>query len=142
MSYMSRYLLADTIVFIWTFFGIRMFMDSIIAHLYNTSSRKKLRKGQNFVEWFTFSRFKQRLPKRIYLMYYSIFVLYLIDIVLIIILCQIELTTIAQYIARGYYIIAHWPYVYYLLKTSGHGFSREIHMDEFVQKKHGNKKGK
>ena len=43
---MSRYLLADTIVFIWTFFGIRMFMYSIIAHLYNTSSRKNFEKGK------------------------------------------------------------------------------------------------
>lgn len=46
----------------------RCFIGGLIRFYYNNSARKKIKKGQSFIEWLLYSRFK-RIPKFVIVIY-------------------------------------------------------------------------
>ena len=142
MNYTFRYILSVALTFLLSFWSTRGIMNEVIHHLYNRSSIKKLKLKQSIIEWFFFSRYKERVPKRMYIIYYSIFIQFAFTLFCIIVLCQLNLIKTAQIITCFYLIGAFWPLIYFSIKTSGNGFSKHTDIDAFVHKKHGNKKNK
>ena len=47
---------------LWYFVALRGMMYLIIDYMLNKSNRKKRRKGQNFFEWFFYTRYKDVVP--------------------------------------------------------------------------------
>lgn len=54
----------------WAF--LRVILRGIVSYKLNNSAYKKKKKGQGFVEWFTFCRFKTVIPKVWFVIYWCV----------------------------------------------------------------------
>ena len=72
------YFLALSLSFIMYFLFYRLFIDLAVRYMINRSNYKKRRKGQNFVDWLLFRRYRDVIPKRYYVLYWTIPALYII----------------------------------------------------------------
>ena len=131
-------LINGAVVFIIIFFETRGFIGEIITYLYNRNAQKKRKKGQNFIEWFTYSKFKDRLPKKFYIGYYSNFVVFLFFVICMIILKAIGLEQF-NFVVWIYIGIAQAPasYLWFKMRTL---YWDKPNMENIVHKNHGNKK--
>ena len=123
-----------------TFAATRGFIDKVVSYLYNRNAEKKRKKGQSFIEWFTYSRFKDRLPKKFYVWYYANFVYFFLFVVCMIVLKAIGISQF-KFVLLIYLFTANIPGSYYWFMIKGL-YRDSPHMENVVNKKHGNKRKK
>ena len=58
------------------FFYTRGFLSSEILYQLNNSAYKKRKKGQTFIEWLFYSRFRGEIPKILLVFYYSVLIIH------------------------------------------------------------------
>ena len=140
MSSFALNIINASIAFILVFFETRGCIGEVISYLYNRSAEKKLRKGQNFKEWFTYIKFIERLPKKFYIWYYGNFAYFVVFI-----LCAVVLKLAGiqhfKFLFFGYFFTAHIPASYYWLMVRGL-YRNDRNMENVVHKKHGNQRKK
>lgn len=68
------------------FIFVRGYIGLIINYCLNTSAGKKRRKGQSFKEWLTFSRYRDIIPYKFMVFYYSYPLIYVLSIFAILIM--------------------------------------------------------
>ena len=79
------FFLALSLLFIMYFLFYRLFIDLAVRYMINRSNYKKRRKGQNFVDWLLFRRYRDVIPKRYYVLYWTIPALYIICVIFIVV---------------------------------------------------------
>ena len=84
-----EFVLASFLVLILQFPFERSRVSTILSYLLNKSNCKKRKKGQNFWEWFAYSRFKDVLPRSILIRYYSCVPLFIVTVIVTVIICLI-----------------------------------------------------
>lgn len=78
-------LVATAFFWVFVFVYTRANISMVLDHLLNRSNVRKRRKGQSFLDWFFYRRFKDVVPKRYLVWYYSNFVIYFLCIAMTII---------------------------------------------------------
>lgn len=89
-----EFVLVSFVVLCLHFVLERSRVNIILSYLLNRSNRKKREKGQNIIEWFTYSRYKDVLPMSTLIRYYScipLFVITVISTIIIYLICQKEI---------------------------------------------------
>lgn len=103
MNLFSNFL-GYTLVLLLTFFVgrgvIRIYIDSILPK----RQRKKLAKNQSFVEWFSYGRYLDVLPKSKLVGYYSNFVIYVALLIIATILNHLDMKEISAYLIWVYFV--------------------------------------
>ena len=64
------------------FIYIRAFVGGFIHYTVNKSARKKRKKGQNFIEWLLYSRFRYDIPRIILILYFIIITIHPLGLIL------------------------------------------------------------
>ena len=93
-------LLAFLLIFFVSRGVIRMYIDSML-----TKRKLHALKSSNFIEWLTYKKYYNFLPKIIFVWYFSIIATFLVSIVSILILHLVNLSQISTTIISAYYSI-------------------------------------
>ena len=93
-------LLAFLLIFFVSRGVIRMYIDSML-----TKRKLHALKSSNFIEWLTYKKYYNFLPKIMLAWYFSIIVTFLVSIISILILHLVNLPQIAKIIVSSYYSI-------------------------------------
>ena len=133
-------LINGIVAFILIFFETRGCIDEVISYLFNRNAEKRIRKSQNFLEWFSYAKFKERLPKKFYIWYYANFVYLFIFILFMIILRSAGIQQF-KFAFLIYFFTAHIPASYYWLMVRGL-YRNDRNMENVIHKKHGNKRNR
>ena len=135
-----KYSVGGLVVFIMVFFATRGNIGEVISYLYNRNAEKKRKKGQSFIDWFCYVNFKDRLPKKFYVLYYANFVYYFLFNLCMLIFKLLSFNYF-KIVFLVYFFSAPLPILYYrwMTKTLYYNVSD---MENIVHKKHGNKKNK
>ena len=73
---MKEQLIVILLLYLVFFFYIRGFLSSEILYQLNNSAYKKRKKGQTFIEWLFYSRFRGEIPKILLVLYYSVLIIH------------------------------------------------------------------
>lgn len=87
--------------FICAFVYLRMFIYGIKCYQLNKNALKKRHKGETFIEWLVYSRFKNEIPKIILILYFSVLIVHFTSIIA----CVIMHFTIASSSVIGKIIV-------------------------------------
>ena len=60
--------------FLLSFIDIRSFIYGIKRYQLNNNAYKKRKKGENFIEWLFYTRYKEEIPKTLRVLYYSVLI--------------------------------------------------------------------
>ena len=135
-----KYSVLGLVVFIIVFFSTRGYIEEVISYLYNKNAEKKKKKGQSFIDWFCYKKFKDKLPKKFYVWYYANFAHYFL-FNLCIFTFKLLSFNYFKIIFLVYFFSASLPIFYYRWMTKTLYFNVSD-MENIVHKKHGNKKKK
>ena len=139
MSSFALNLINGLVAFIFIFFETRWCIDDVIFYLYNRNAEKKRKKGQNFVEWFFYTKFKDRVPKKYYIWYLANFAYFFVFILCMIILRSVGIQQF-KFVFLIYFISAHIPVSCFWIMARVYMDVRS--MENVVHKKHGNKRNR
>lgn len=124
--------------FFISFLYIRGFLYGVKRFQLNNSAYKKKKKQESFIEWLTYSRYKDEIPKIALVFYFSILLIHLICIIVCVI-CYIinQLPETGQLLAKiVFYFDMVWIIAVALLFWSpGRGYAYE----RWITKKRGQK---
>lgn len=81
-----RTCVALTLSFVLSFCLIRQHISNLIDINVNRSARKKIARGQSFLEWFLVLRFRRFVPKIFLLWYFAMLVWYLLSLFITVII--------------------------------------------------------
>lgn len=82
-----------TLLFIIVFFIIRGYIKVAVDSKLSRNKRKQFKQNQNIVEWFTYLRYHDAIPKPLFVWYYSNIIIYFIFSVLTII-CEVNVVVV------------------------------------------------
>ena len=80
-----RQILVIFLIFCITFFDLRCFLYGIKRYQLNNSAYKKRKKGETIKEWFLYSRYKDIIPKTLYILYYVLIIIHFLILIVCII---------------------------------------------------------
>jgi hypothetical protein len=72
-------LLGISFAFLYTFVAFRLLFWSIIDYLLKKNKKIKIKKGQSFMEWLLYTRFRNEIPRILLYLYYTMISLHLIS---------------------------------------------------------------
>lgn len=124
MRYMDNlfvYLLIILHYSLLMFFLLRIHISTIINYKLNTSKRKKLKKNQNFFDWFLYKRYKNVIPKVFSIWYFGFLITFVLSMISVIILfvCKIEYDVVIT-IIEGIMVFMTIPEVISLIILGGY----------------------
>lgn len=132
---MKECLLINLFCLLFSFLNSRARCDTIINFLLNKNAIKKRKKGMNFKEWFTFSRFRSEIPYYHIVIYYSVITIYAI---LFIVILLLNLKSNCNYLIIDLILListALWNISYLIILEGFHGKFSEIHHLRGIDKK-------
>lgn len=117
---------------------IRGFLYGVKRYQLNNSAYKKRKKGETFIEWLLYSRYKEEIPMILRVLYYSVLIIHPFSLIACWLVHIIKLPLyIGRMIAISIVIIdTVWMLVIGLLFWGLHDFSYE----RWITKKRGQKK--
>lgn len=87
----SDQILAISLMYAQSFIYLRVILYGIKRYVLNNSAYKKRKKGENIREWFTYSRWRNVIPKFFIIFYFVIVVIHPILLILCVILNKLGL---------------------------------------------------
>lgn len=82
------------VVVLWVYFislcFYRAFMNGLVIFYYSKNHRKRIIKEENIKDKFFYTKYRDRIPKTFYYLYYFILIFHLISLLLCIIFNQVE----------------------------------------------------
>ena len=105
-SSLATNILASLLFFVVFFCITRMDLYLIINYLINNSNHSKRRKGQSFLDWLLYRRYKDIIPKKYLIFYFGNFVAFVSIVIAMIIIrilgdggFQLRILVISYYVA-------------------------------------------
>ena len=133
-------ILLTSFMFFLAFCYLRSFLSSLVSYQLNKSAIRKRKKGQNFIEWLLYLRYKDVITKIFILLYYSVLVIHLMCIpVFVLFEYAIEVTSfdIGHIIAISVFIFdMSWMLIMFILFFS-HGLNYPF--ERWITKRRGQK---
>lgn len=129
-------LIGLTVIFLVGFFNFRIIFRSICEYLLKKGERINRKKGQSFIEWFLWSRYKNEIPKVLLYFYYGFIILHIFAYLLILVVLifnlygNIILSTIMDIIITDGIILIILGFAFYSPKRG------EVKVDRWIKKKH------
>lgn len=91
-------MIVTILIYLVCLFYIRGFIYGIKRYQLNNSAYKKRKKGESFIEWLTYSRYKEEIPKIFIILYYFVVIIHPVVIVACICIRSAELGSNLGYI--------------------------------------------
>ena len=115
-AYEVAIILILTLFFI--FYIERLFLFGALKYLLNNSNYNKRKKGQSFWAWLTYKNYKDVLPTKFLVMYYTLLISHLIEFILfaIVVICNLDIE-ITRYAYIVSLIVNLVPFMYYSLRV-------------------------
>ena len=87
----SAQILVISLMYVRSFIHLRVILYGIKRYVLNNSAFKKRKKGENILEWFTYSRWRNVIPKFFIIFFFVIVVIHPILLILCVILNKLGL---------------------------------------------------
>lgn len=88
---LKNQILVIFLCFLLSFVFIRSFLSGIKRYQLNNSAYKKRKKGETFLEWLFYSRYKEEIPKILRVFYFAVLFVHLSCIIICLFLYMIKL---------------------------------------------------
>ena len=88
---LKNQILVIFLCFTLSFVYIRGFLSGVKTYQLNNSAYKKRKKGETFLEWLSYSRYKEEIPKILRVFYFAVLFVHLSCIIICLFLYMIKL---------------------------------------------------
>lgn len=89
--YNNTFFIVFVLLYFLTMVEMRLFMNELTMFYYNKSRIKKIKKEENIIDKLLYWKYKDRVPKLFYILYYLMLLLHPIAIIAYLILSKISL---------------------------------------------------
>ena len=125
-----RQVLVIFLIFCIAFWSMRGFISGLKVYQLNNSAYKKRKKGETIKEWFLYSRYKDIIPKTLYILYYVLIIIHFLILIVCIIFHFLSLEKWGEIISIVTVVVdCLWILILRLLfwrSSPGYAYSRWI----------------